>query len=166
MVLGEWPPIFGAVPERPVGHGNPMRDAPLAVATLEPVDEPEAGREVQVGRVRLAAVHRHPVRLDPRGVGIVEVDELIADEVHRRVVLLEQWAHPFEVRVDPSGERSVLVVRVVVVAAANELEVHPVDATAVARDHAPYLGLGEESFQLVGVVHPSSIAGARAADQF
>ena len=59
-----------------------------------------------------------------------------------------------------------LVVGVVVIATANELEIHPVDAAAVARNDTTDLGLREESVQLIGVVHPGSIAGAPAAHQF
>ena len=70
-----------------------------------------------------------------------------------------------EVLVDRTGERSVLVARVVVVAAAHEVEVHAVDATAVAgatrRISASATSRSSWSMSVIGPAPSRAIVEAR-----
>jgi hypothetical protein len=56
----------------------------------------------------------------------------------------------------------VLVVRVIVVAAANEIEIHAIDAAAVARDDATDLRFSDETLEFFVVGHRASSTPPRS----
>src|SRR5262249_14202672 len=129
--VGDGPPRVLVVDPRPLGDGDPLGDAPRAVAPLEAVDEPEPGDEGARALSAGGGVERHPVGLDARVRGVAELDEWVPEEVHREVVPPEEPLDPDEELLDGAGERAVRVGGVGVVAGADELEVEPVDPTRV-----------------------------------
>ncbi len=142
------------VAPRPVEHALAVRDAPLAVASLHPVDVAQGGDEV-VSRLAIPAgasapaMVRDAVRLGVRGVTI-DLDELVADEVHRRVEVREGFLDPGEEPLEVALVRAVVVVRVRVVGGAHELDVHAIDPSRVSDEHVTDRLLVQEVLQCRG----------------
>lgn len=90
---------------------------------------------------------RDAVRLSVRDVTL-DVDELVADEMHGRVEVRQGVADPVEEPVDIAAERPVVVVGVGGIARADEVEIEAVDSSGVAEQDVTDLLPGDE---LVGV---------------
>src|SRR5689334_22647566 len=137
--FGDRPAVLRPVGADPVGDRDTERDAPLGHAVDrtagEVVDVAEPGDEVARGLAALSVVERDPVGLDARPVGTVVLDEDVAEEGHGRRVPRQHPPHPFEELVDAAREVPVHVGRAGVVAGADQLAVHPVDAAAVPHEH-------------------------------
>ena len=127
-----------------------MRNAPVAVAALEAVDVATAERLEERARLVAALLVSDDLALDEGGVAPGEVDDRVADDVHGRLAALAHPAHGVLGEVDAQAhERAVIVGGIRVVHAAHELDVEPVDASAVL-DQPPADGaLVEQSLHIV-----------------
>ena len=108
-------------------------------ANASAVDVPLVGHTRIAAVVALAlgkaAVPRHAVGLTG-GVVAVDLDQHVADEVHRHRVAREHAPEqPLEVLVARAGEAAVLVDGLGPVAVAHEVAIDAVDAAAVAQHH-------------------------------
>jgi aryl-alcohol dehydrogenase-like predicted oxidoreductase len=110
----------------------------------------------------LAVTRRPTVVGDAVGLGssavAVDLDELLAEEVHGRVEVREGLLHPVGELLPSAAERAVIVERAGVVAGQHELPVHAVDAARVAREHVADLGLCDEVIEGHGCVQYGRIA--------